>query len=88
MVLKGKAKQNLCQTKLMDQTRIEFFLTSRNADLWDVPLHLESNAIKTLTELLHETVGDKINGAENMSESTVEDPSVIWMWKMFKICGS
>ena len=58
MATRGNRKQKLRQVKFGDQTWADFFLTPRNANARLQPLELERNAVRTLTEMLHEVVSD------------------------------
>ncbi|KAG0627230.1 hypothetical protein M758_2G184200 [Ceratodon purpureus] len=46
-----KGVRSMRQTKIVQQTRADFFVTPRNANARDAPLQLEDSAARALTEL-------------------------------------
>ena len=72
MAARENRKQKLWQMKFGDHTRAEYFLTPRNADACLKPLQLERNAVKTLTEMLHEAVSEAGDVAGSGSDGDVE----------------
>ena len=72
MAARGNGKQKLRQVKFGDQTRADFFLTPRNANARLEPLQLEQNAVRTLTEMLHEAVSEAGDAAGSGTHGDVE----------------
>ena len=72
MVPWAKEKQQMLQTKLIDQTKENYSLMPRNANAQEAPLYLECDAMKTLTEMLHEAVNNGGYDGRSMSATNIE----------------